>query len=152
MRLTPAFNWLLLCLIPMTITWKLVAEPAVHETQRKIASFLAKQRFKVTEQSLVEGLPMVRASVGNCSMLVAEASSDGSMRNIVRRDVTTTMDRHFLVFRGHVYDAHSTWLTVTRHWWIGFLHKLGIARADAPPIMVAAAQSCAAERLPWAEL
>jgi hypothetical protein len=152
-RLTPAFNWLLILLIPLTFTWKLVAEhPAVHETQGKIARFLANQRFEVTEQSLVEGLPGVRATTGDCSMLVAEASTDGSMRNIIRRNVTTTMNRPFVVFRGHVYDEQPTWLTVTQHWWIGFLRKLGISNAEAPPIMVAATRSCRAERLPWAEL
>ena len=131
MRLTPAFNWLLILLIPLTFSWKLVAEPpAVHETQGKIARFLANQGFEVTEQSLMDGLPVVRATAGDCDMLVAEASPDG-------RDVTTTMDRSFVVFRGHVYDEQPTWLTVTQHLFIEFLRKLGIPQAEAP-IMVAA--------------
>ena len=144
-RLTPAFNWLLILLIPLTFSWKLVAEPpAVHETQGKIARFLANQGFEVTEQSLMDGLPVVRATAGDCDMLVAKASPDG-------RDVTTTMDRSFVVFRGHVYDEQPTWLTVTQHLYIEFLRKLRIPQAEAP-IMVAATHSCGAERLPWVEL
>jgi len=153
-RLTPAFNWLLILLVPLTFSWKLVAErPAVPEMHGKIARFLAKQRFEVTEQSLMESSwTAMRATRRDCSMLVAEASLDGSMRNIIRRHVTTTMDRPFVVFRGGVYHEHTTWLMVPQLWWIGFLSKLGIPHAEAPPIVVAATHSCGAERLPWAEL
>ena len=153
MRLTPAFNWLLILLVPLTFSWKLVTEhPAVHETRGKMTRFLAKQRFELTEQSLIRGSTVLRATKRDCSMLVAEASPDGSMRNLIRRQLTTTMDRPFVVFRGHVYYEHPTWRMVTQLWWIEFLRKLGISHAETPPIVVAASDRCGAERLPWAEL
>jgi hypothetical protein len=150
----PAFNWLLILLIPLTLSWKLMAEPpAANETQANIARFLAKQKFKVTEEPLVGGAwTVMRATKGDCSMLVAEASVDGSMRNLIRRDVRTSLDRSFVVFRGHVYHEHPTWLMVTQHWWMGLLRKLGMSHTEAPPIMVAATRSCGAERLPWTQL
>jgi len=145
---------LLIVLVPLTFSWKLVAQPpAADETLGNITRFLAKQRFKVTEQPLVEGASTAMlATKGDCNMLVAEAAPEGSLRNLIRRHVTTAMDRPFVVFRGRVYHEHPTWLMVTQHWWMAFLRKLGISHAEAPPIMVAATQSCAAERLPWAQL
>jgi hypothetical protein len=153
-KLTPAFNWLLILLVPLTFSCKLVAErPAVQDTQGKINQFLTEQRFEVTEQSLMKGSSTaVRAIKGDCSMLVAEASPDGSLRNLIRRHVTATMDRPFVVFRGHIYHEHPTWLMITQLWWMRLLRKLGISHEEATPIVVAATHSCAAERLPWAQL
>jgi hypothetical protein len=151
-RPTPAFKWLLIFLIPLTFTWKLVAErPAPHEMQGHIVRFLMIHNFSATEQTLVEGVPIVRATMGDCSMIVAEALPDGSTRDIVRH-VATTMDQHFVVFRGKIYDEQPTWLTVTQDSWTRFLRKVGIPQLEAPPIIVAATCSCGAERLPWAEL
>jgi len=153
-KLTPAFNWLLVLLVPLTFSCKLVAErPTVHDTQGKITRFLINQGFEVTKQSLIKGSwTAVRAIKDDCRMLVAEASPDGSMRNIIRRHVTTTMDRPFVVFRGHVYHEHPTWLMVTQLWWIRLLRKLGISHEEATPVVVAASHSCETERLPWPEL
>jgi len=152
-QLTPAFKWLLIVLIPLTFTWELVAEyPAGHEKPGKIARFLTNQGFEVRERSLMQGLLVVRATSSDCSMLVAEVSPDGSMRDIIRQEVSTTMDRRFVVFRGHVYDEQPTWITVTQDLWLGFLRKLGVSYAGVPAIMVAANHSCGDERLAWVEL
>jgi len=151
-RLTPAFSWSLILLIPLTFAWKLVAEhPALHEMQANIVRFLTNHKFDVTEQTLVDGVRIVRATRGDCSMIVSEASPDGSTRDMIRR-VATTMDQRFVVFRGNIYDEQPTWLTVTWDWWTRALHKLELSEAAAPPIMVAATFSCAAEQLPWARL
>ena len=148
----PAFNWLLILLVPLTFTWKLMVEPpALHEMQGKIVRFLTIYSFEVTEQSLLDGLPIVRGARGDCRIVVAEALPDGSTRDLMRH-VATTMDQFFFVFRGEIYDEQPTWLTATQDWWSRHLHKLGMARAEAPPIMVAATRSCGAKRLPWAEL
>lgn len=137
----------------MTFTWKLVAEhPAPHEMQGHIVQFLMSHGFDVTEQTLVEGVPIMRATKGDCSMIVAEASPDGSTRDVMRH-VATTIDQHFVVFRDKIYDEQPTWLTVTEDWWSRYLRKVGISRQpEVPPIMVAANRSCVAEQLPWAEL
>jgi hypothetical protein len=148
-RPTPAFSWLLIFLIPLTFTWKLVAEPAaLYDTVGSITRFLSAHDFYVSEQAPVEGTPIVRATKGDCSMVVADASSSGAKRYIMDH-FARTMDRQFVVFRGDVYDGQPTWLTITQEWWATFLRKLGISRSQAPPIVVAAASSCAAERLPW---
>jgi hypothetical protein len=151
-RPTPAFKWLLIFFIPLTFTWKLVAEhPAFPETQGHIVRFLTNHKFNVVEHTLVEGVPIVRATRGDCSMIVAKAFPDGSTRDIVRH-VATTMDQHFVVFRGKIYDEQPTWLTVTQDSWTKVLRKVGIPQSEAPPIIVVATGSCDAVRLPWAEL
>src|SRR4051812_31692314 len=129
MRPTPAFNWLLILLIPLTFAWKLLAEPpALHEMQEKIVRFLTIHKFDVTEQTLVGGATIVRATRGDCRIIVAEASPDGSTRDIMRH-VATTMDQSFVVFRGNIYDEQPTWLTVTQDSWTRSLRKLGISQA-----------------------
>jgi len=151
-RPTPAFSWLLIFLIPLTFTWKLVAEPpALYDTQGSVTRFLSAHDFDVTEQTPVGGISIVRATRGDCSMVVADASSDGAKRYIMDH-VARTMARHFVVFRGTIYDGQPTWLMITQDWWARFLRKLGISRSEAPPIVVAATFSCSAERLPWAEV
>jgi hypothetical protein len=152
-RLTPAFKWWLIFLIPLTFTWKLVAEhPAFYEMQGNIAQFLVIHGFNVTEQTLVESVPIMRATKADCSMIVAEASPDGSTRDLMRH-VAATLDQHFVVFRGKIYDEQPIWLTVTEDWWTRYLRKVGMSQQfEVPPIMVAATGSCAAEQLPWAEL
>jgi hypothetical protein len=151
-RPTPAFKWSLIFLIPLTFTWKLMAEhPPLHEMQGHIVRFLIIHGFNVTEQTLVESVPIMRATKEDCSMIVAEASPDGSTRDVMR-NVAATMDQHFVVFRGKIYDEQPIWLTVTEDWWTRYLRKVGISQPEVPPIMVAATSSCAAEQLPWVEL
>jgi hypothetical protein len=151
-KLTPAYKCLLIFLIPLTLTWKLVAKnPALDEMQGRIVQFLTTHKFDVSTETLVGNFPVVRATRGDCSMVVLEASPDGSTRDITRR-VTTAMEQSFVVFQGNIYTELPTWLAVTQDWWTRSLRKLGIAQAEASPIMVAATCSCAAEQLPWAEL
>jgi hypothetical protein len=151
-RPTPAFNWLLILLIPLTLAWKLVGRPpALHEMQGKIVRFLMIHNLAVTDQTLVDGVPIVHATRGDCHIIVAEGSPDGSMRDVMRH-FAAEMDRSFVVFRGNLYDEQPTLLTVTQDWSARFLRRLGIFQAESPPIMVAATPSCEAERMPWAEL
>jgi len=119
--------------------------------QGNIARFLTIHNFYVIEQTPVDGVPIVRATRGDCSMIVAEASPDGARRYVMRH-LATTMDQRFVVYRGNIYDAQPTWFTITQDWWTRFLRRLGISQSQASPIMVAATYSCGAERLPWAEL
>ena len=150
MRPTPRFKWLLIFLLPLTFVWKFVAEPPTPpQTQERIVRFLAIYDFNVAEETPVLGVPILRATRGDCRMIVAEGSADGSTRGIVRQ-FTTTTDQQFVVFRG--YSTQPTWLSVTQDRWTRYLRKLGISEPESPPIMVVASYSCGAEQLPWGEL
>lgn len=149
---SPAFKWSLILLIPLTFIWKLVGEqPALHEMQEHIVRFLTVQGFNITEQMPVKGVPITRATKGDCSMIVAEAAPDGSTRDMMRH-LGSAMDQHFVVFRGTTYEEQPVWLTVTEDWWTKYLRKVGLAQPEMSPIMVAATSSCAAKQLPWSEL
>lgn len=152
-RPTSAFNWLLILLIPLTFTWKIVAtgHQDSNELQGNISRFLRSYNFQVTEQTPVDGVPVIRAVKDDCSMIVADVSPDGTARYVMRQ-LASTMDRSFVVYGGNIYDEQPTWVTVTEDWWTRYLRKLGINRSRASSIMVAATRSCGAERLPWAEL
>ena len=151
-KATPTFKWLLILLIPLTLTWKLLPEPpASREMQGHIVRFLAIHGFDVTEQTFVERVQVVHAIKGDCSMILAEASPDGSTRDVMRH-VGATMEQHFVVFRGKIYDEQPVWLTATEDSWTRYLRKLGISQPEMRPIMVAETRSCAAEQLPWLEL
>ena len=153
MKPTPAFSRLLFLLIPLTFTWKLVAaeHQALHDPQGNIARFLMSHDFDVKKETPVYGVPIVRATKGDCHMIVGEASPDGTTRYIMYQ-IARTMDQHFVVFRGTIYDEQPTWLAITEDWWGRYLRKLGISRSQALPIVIAASYSCGAERLPWTEL
>lgn len=158
MKPTPAFKWLLIFLIPLTFTWKLVAteNQASDELQPKILQqnigrFLENHNLHVTEDTPIDGVPVVRATSGDCSMIVAEVSPDGATRYVMGQ-LARAMDHSFIVYRGHIYGEQPTWTAITQDWWARALRKLGIARSQASSIMVAATRSCGAERLPWAEL
>lgn len=84
-------------------------------------------------------------------MILAEAAPDGSTRDVMRH-VGAMFEQHFVVFRGKVYDQQPVWLTATEDSWTRYLRKLGVARPEMPPIMVAETRSCVAQRLPWVEL
>jgi len=143
---------LVIVLFSVTFTWKLVADrPALHTAEGRIVQFLTGQRFDVSKQAVVNGLPIVRAIRDDCRMLVAEAFPDGSMRDAMRH-LATTMERPFVVFRGSIYDEQPTWFTATWDGLTRFLRRLGISHVEAPPILVAATHSCEARQLPWAEL
>jgi hypothetical protein len=149
---TPAFKWLLISLIPLTFTWKLVApRPLAHETQQRIIRFLTAHKFNVIEETPVKGIPIIRATMGHCTMIVAEVSLDGSTLGMLRH-LTTRMDQQFFVFHGTIYRQQPIWLAVTEGHWTKYLRRLGLSERRSAPIMVAATNSCNAERLPWTAL
>ena len=151
MTFSPAFKWSVILLIPLTIGWKLVAEEqAPDESKANIVEFLSRHKFEITERTVAD-IPVIDAMVGVCRMTVVEAAPDGWMRDFIR-DILGTTEHRFTVFRGNIYREQPIWLTLTDHWWSKSLRKLGLARRDAPVIVVSANESCAAERLPWDEL
>jgi hypothetical protein len=151
-KTTPAFKWSLILLIPLTFTWKLLPEsPATYEMQGHIVRFLTAHGFNIVEHTFVGTVQIVHAIKGDCSAILAEASLDGSTRDVMQH-VDPMMDQHFVVFRGKVYDGQPVWLTATEDSWTRYLRRLRISQPVMPPVMVAESRSCAAEQLPWAEL
>lgn len=151
-RTTFAFKSLLIFLIPLTFAWKLVPEhQPPQNVQGSVTRFLTTHEFHVTEQTPTDSVLILRATKGNCSMIVAEASPDSATRYAMRH-LATTLDQRFVVFGGEVSGEQPTWLTLAQVWWTKFLHKIGISMSDPVPIMVAANYSCNARRLPWGEL
>src|SRR5690348_3629828 len=100
--------------------------------QGHIVRFLKVRGFSATEQTLVETVRIVHAIKGDCSMILVEASPDGSTRDVMRH-VGATLAQHFVVFRGKVYDEQPVWLTATEDSWTRYLRKLGIAQPEMPP-------------------
>ena len=158
MNSSRAIKWaFLLLLLVLTLGWKLAVRPGgagvpEREVQRWVAEFLVRQRFVVSGTGTpVEGQPMLRAAAGPCRILVVNANSLGSDRDLVRRHANPA-DRVFAVFRGRVYGEQPTFLTVSDFLWARFRRELGFNAQAAPVLAVIATDSCEAERLPWDEL
>jgi hypothetical protein len=146
------FKWLVAGLVPLTLSWKLVAGPEnVYELKKEMTAFLTRHEFKVTEQTIIESMPIIHAARDSCEIVMVGASPEGWSRDIFGQ-MTRSMDRKFIVFGGIVYAEQPTWLTVTADWWSSYLRRLGIARPGMHVIAVAETRDCGAERLPWKEL
>jgi hypothetical protein len=157
-RFSPAFKWLVLLLLPLTLALKLAARPADsgpaedRPIERKVEDFLVRQHFNVTVAgNFEEGKPTIRASAGLCQLLVAKSPAMGWDREMIRRYEAPT-DHVFVVFHGRVYQEQPTWLTVFDALWTRFLRGLGSAAQPAPVLAVIAPASCQAEQLPWGQL
>jgi hypothetical protein len=150
-------KWGILILLPLTISWKLVARPVDsgefnRQPQLEVAEFLVRQHFVVTvSEQVEEGRPAILATAGACRMLIAMAPALGWNRDMIRRNATVA-DRVFIVFAGETYEEQPTWLTVPDFLWARFKRELGLKAAAAPLFVVIATETCAAERLPWNEL
>jgi hypothetical protein len=149
---SPALRWFIGFLLPLTFAWKLAAGAGdPNEIPKTIAQFLKYREFEdVRTEEVMDGMWAVRARRGDCRLFVVEVSSKGWTRDVIRTFADAS-DRLFVVVLGSVYAYDSTWLTVTNDIYVRVLRKIGLARR-APILGVAAAATCAAERLPWNEL
>ena len=157
-RFSPAFKWILILLLPITLAWKLAvrtAQPeadAEKEVQLGIARFLVRQHFQVVlSEQVSEGRPSVQATAGLCRMLIIKSPAVGWDRDLIRRNATPS-DRVFVVFDGRVYAEQPTWLTATDFLWARFRRELGFRVQPSPVLGVVANGPCDAEALPWADL
>jgi hypothetical protein len=151
---SPAFKWLVIVLVPLTLGWKVVGqERTSSEAKVDIIEFLSRHGFEVTKRAWgdVSLIDATAATTGVCRMSVVEVSPDGWTRDIAHQIFGET-EHQFFVFRGSTYTKQPTWLTFSDHLWSRSLRKLGFARSDAPVIAVSATGPCGAERLPWDEL
>ena len=152
MSYSPALKWFIGFLLQLTFAWKLAAGAGdPNELPKTIAQFLKYRQFEeVRTEEVMDGMWAVRARRGDCRLFVVEVSSKGWTRDVIRTFVDTS-DRLFVVVHGSVHEYDSTLLTVTNDIYVRALRKIGLARR-APILGVAAAATCAAERLPWNEL
>jgi hypothetical protein len=138
-------------LIPLTLTWKLiVVDESAEKAPESLRPFLVAHGFDVVAETPVDRVAILRATRGDCRMILAEALPDGAARYVLPR-LAMTMDTRFVVFRGKVYGEQSGWVTMLESWWARTLRRLRVSRPPAMPILVAATRSCAAERLAWRE-
>jgi hypothetical protein len=145
---------LLIALLPVTLAWKIVAPTDMKsEAKEPMIEFLSRYRFEVevTDQNVLEGMPLIHARAGSCQMHIIEASPDGWNRELVQ-DLARSSDDLFIVFGGRTYHEYPTWRAVTHRLWSKYLRKLGVPVNAMPVLVVAATASCDAENLPWAEL
>jgi len=150
MNLTPAFSWLIIFTLPLTLGLKVVSGSSeFYESKADIGKFLLQQGFDIEEQT-VAGVPTIAAVLGSCRMRIVEASPNGWSRDWINQVLGA--ERHFIVYRGTIYSEQPTWRTFTENWWSKSLHKLGIAQRTPPVIAVSATASCNSEQLPWREL
>jgi hypothetical protein len=158
----PAARWLVLLVLLLlaTLGWKLSVRPAdlaeIQEqekaAQHRIADFLVRHNFVVAaSERMHEGRPTIRASAGECRLLIARSPALAWDRDVIRRQATAS-DRVFIVFRGRVYAEQPTWLTVTDKLWSRVRRELGFGGQETPVFAVIATASCNAERLPWDQI
>ena len=151
MTYSPALKWSVIVLLPLTIGWKLAGKPEnPAEIQNSIVEFLTNQQFdvSVTDETM-EYMGIINARSRLCQLRVARVSPLGHQVDLVRQ-VSTTSDRTFYVFRGTVYPEQPVRLTVASYLWFRFLRELGLV-SRVPPVL-AVVTSCDAEQLPWSAL
>ncbi len=152
MKYSPAFKWTVGLLLPLTFAWKLaVGADNPNEFTDRIVDFLAQRGFEsVTSEEVVDGLPLVRATKGECRIAVVERSGNGWTRQLMRSHGNAS-DRNFIIFRGRIYDDEPTLLTAANDIYFRTLRRLGWGRA-ALVLGVIASPACDVGRLAWIEL
>jgi hypothetical protein len=82
---SPAFKWLVIVLVPLTLGWKLIGgETPASEWKNDIFEFLSRHGFEVTKRTWGD-VPFSDATAGACRMIVVEVSPDGWTRDIFAR-------------------------------------------------------------------
>jgi len=148
---SPALEWSVIVLLPLTIGWKAVGKPENPiEIQNSIVEFLTKQQFEasVSDENM-EYMSIINARSRSCQLRVARVSPLGHEADLVRQ-ASAASDRTFYVFRGTVYPEQPVRLTVASYLWFRFLRELGLVSRVSP--VLAVVTSCDAEQLPWSAL
>jgi hypothetical protein len=150
---SPALNWFIALLLPLTLAWKLTVGPdASNDLKLRIAEFLVERQFEVVEtEQIIQDMPILRATQGACRMLVSRTSNYNWDRQKISK-FASAGDDVFMVFRGMVYTDQPTLRTSFSHLWSRFLRPLGLVHHTTPVIAVIAPAICDAEKLHWDEL
>jgi len=149
---SPGLRWLVVLLLPLTLVWKLTDTPDdPTELKAEIVGFLARHHFDVTimDQN-IDRMPMIRATRGACSMVLAKASAYGWSQDILRN--MAGENPILVLFRGKFYSKQPVFRTYLAHLWSRSLRSIGLAHQITPVIAVIAPASCEVEALPWSEI
>jgi hypothetical protein len=153
MSFSPRLKWLIVLLLPLTVTWKLSAQLgdsySVTDVRDKIVEFFLRQQFEAVTDATTVDIPIVRVTAGGCRMLVVSTSG---WTPDTFRDLATPSDHLYLIFRGKVYAEELTWLPLLNRKWFRFLRRLKLTTQQASLIVVLAGGLCEVQRLPWEEL
>jgi len=153
MKFSPALEWLIAALLPLTIAWKLAValrldNPA--EERNAIIEFLIRNQFNVIiVNEIIDEWPVIEARSDECRLLVAKISPRGDSIDQVER-LATVFNRTFIVFRGMVYSKQPVFLTLVNYLWFTSVWRLGLV--SHVPIVLAVISSCDARGLPWGAL
>lgn len=143
---------LLAVFLPLTLGWKWVAtSPDPENIRSTIVGFLADHQFTIApEREFVLNIPIVRASAGDCRILVGNVSPYGVDKEVAEH-LGGASDRRLFVFGGKTYDRQPIVQTTLNYLWSKLLLDLGVI-STIPPVLVAISSSCAAEEPPWNSL
>jgi hypothetical protein len=164
MTWSPSLKWsaLLALLLLLTLGWKWAVisyggasdpgEPEEKPAAREVGAFLARNHFRVAgPREFVFGMQLIEASTGLCGMRVAISASRGWHRDLIR-NMASSADRTFVVFRGSIYPEQPMWRTVPDFLWSRLVAGLGFSVHPSPVVTVMAGPNCEAESLPWSEI
>ena len=151
MNSSTAFKCILAVALLLSIAWKVtILTNYQNDVDDNVLEFLKRNHFSVliTEPN---GVPIIEAKSGSCTLQVVRLEPDGSNGNLIRH-LLTDADQLFVVFRGRVYAQQPIFLTVIGSFWSKVLRGAGLIRHIPPVIAVGANSSCDTERLPWVQL
>lgn len=159
MSYTFVFRWSIALLIPLTVAWKIATSPVSSDDLKEdLVTFLEHNSFTVNAADkiinadlLLTYVPIIQATKNSCRLLITRLNFDGSNLQLVKSRLAST-DRHFVIFRGKIYDSQPIFLTLANYFKSRFLSLLGLTHRAAPAIAVGSNSSCDAERLRWEDL
>jgi hypothetical protein len=153
-KLSPAFKWFLVFLLPLTIACKFTfrKDDIPARLKEGIINFLTDQRFAFADtKQEFNGMAIIRASAEPCRLLIMRASPDGWTDDVIHNQAAPN-DRVYIVFRGELYADKVTWGILISYLQSELLYRLGLVPHVRAVIAVVAAPACNADRLPWDEL
>jgi hypothetical protein len=150
-NLLPAYRWLLIPLLVLTLGWKLANRPddGPDKSLDVVVEFLIRQHFDAAVSIYASLVPVLHANSVACSLVIAQISSLRDSTDLID-NLSKPSDHSFIVYRGAVYKAQPIILTAATYLWFRFLVSIGIA-THTPPVL-AVITSCDAEQLPWGAL
>jgi hypothetical protein len=153
MKYSPVFKCSIGILLALTLGLKFRTKPENLDWLREsTVRFLEDHNFHVVETELaLQGMPILRASSGDCRLVLMRVSSLGWNRVMIR-GIAEQGDIVFSVFNGKVYSEQPRWQSLLSYYWSKGLWELGLAQHTTYVLSVVASASCDAQSLPWRDL
>ena len=133
--LSTAAKLFIVFFVLLSVAWKMNVKPGgAADANRVIVESLRKHNFTAAiTQIRVEYLSIIKASSGECQLLVTRVSPMGYETDIMRRLASST-DFVAYIFRGSIYPEQPVALTVFYYFWFRFLRELGFV-SQVPPVI-----------------